>query len=64
MIDLDRCSFCGGTTARLGATLLEWSTFLEVEAACRPSHELRLVATRTLGSVVRRVPLALARSAA
>lgn len=62
MADLERCSWCGGSTDHPGAMLLEWSSFPWVEVACRPHHEQRLVQTRTLGVVVRRVPLGLART--
>lgn len=58
------CSFCGGTTDRPGAVALEFSTFPHEEVACQPDHAARLVATRTLGVLVRRSPLVPARSAA
>jgi hypothetical protein len=58
------CSFCGGTANRPGAVALEFSTFPHEEVACQPAHADLLVKTRTLGFLVRRVPLAPARSAA
>jgi hypothetical protein len=64
MIDLDRCSFCGGTTDRPGAVVLEFSTFPQEEVACQPAHATLLVETRTLGFLARRSPLVPARSAA
>jgi hypothetical protein len=64
MIDLARCSFCGGATDRPSAVALEWSTFPQQEVACQPDHAARLVATRRHGFLVQRSPLALARSAA
>jgi len=52
------CSFCGAPADRADAVGLEWSAFPEREVACSAAHAARLVATRTLGVVVRRQPLA------